>query len=87
MPEPVRMSREQWNAAIEADGGEVLTVDDGVAEWSITPAYVGFDHVDMIDHQMAYAAECNRLWPETRDAFLDARSVWAALERGEATDA
>jgi hypothetical protein len=85
MSEPVRLSREKWQAAIERDGGEVLTVDDGVAEWSITPAFVGFDHVDMIDHQMAYAMECGRLWPETRDAFLDARAVWAALERPKET--
>jgi hypothetical protein len=87
MSEPVRLSREEWNAAIERDGGEVLTVDDGVASWSITPAYVGFDHVDMIDHQMAEAQRSGRLWPETRDAFLDARSVWSSLERDpESTD-
>lgn len=81
MSEPVPLTREGWNAAIELDGGEVLTVDDGVASWSITPAYVGFDHVDMIDYQMTQAAKCGRLWPTTRDAFLDARLVWADLER------
>lgn len=78
---PVPLSLEAWHAAIAADGGEVLTVDDGVAAWSITPAFVGFDHVDMIDYQMAQAQMVDRLWPTTRDAFLDARSVWAALER------
>lgn len=79
--EPTPLTRDEWNAAIERDGGEVLTVDDGVASWSITPAYVGFDHVDMIDHQMSYAAAHRRLWPQTRDAFLDARLMWAELER------
>ena len=78
---PTPLSREEWNAAIERDGGTVLTVDDGVSSWSITPAFVGFDHVAMIDYFIAYAMATDRLWPETRDAFLDARSVWKALER------
>lgn len=81
MAELVHLTREEWKEAIERDGGEVLTVEDGVASWSITPAYVGFDHVDMIDFQMAEAQRSGRLWPDTRDAFLDARSVWSALER------
>lgn len=79
--EPKPLSREQWRAAVDADGGGVVTVDDGVASWNITPAYSGFDHVDMIDWQMRHAAAHGRLWPQTRDAFLDARSVWSALER------
>ena len=78
---PTPMTREQWRAAIEADGGAVLTVDDGVSSFGITPAFVGFDHVAMIDYQMADAARTGRLWPQTADVMLDARSVWAALER------
>lgn len=75
------LSREQWTAAIAADGGEVITVDDGVSSFSITPCYVGFDHVDMIDYQMAESKRTGRLWPRTADMLLDARAVWAALER------
>lgn len=82
MPEPVPMSRDEWKASVQRDGGDVLTVDDGVASWSITPSFVGFDHVDMIDWQMRHAADHERLWPQTRDAFLDARLVWTELERG-----
>lgn len=78
---PQILTREQWAAAIKADGGHVITVDDGVSSFSITPGFVGFDHVDMIDWQMNECREHGRLWPETRDAFLDARLMWCALER------
>ncbi|ROS28904.1 hypothetical protein EDF22_0636 [Rathayibacter sp. PhB127] len=79
-PMPMLMTKAEWEAAIEADGG-VTSVDDGVSRFNITPGFIGFDHVDMIDYQMAECANTGRLRPKTADAFLDARAMWVALER------
>lgn len=83
MTDLIPLTESQWRAAIEADGGQVAKVDDGISSYSITPAYVGFDHVDMIDLQLQQLK--TRGWDHkpTFDALLDARLMWAELERGE----
>jgi hypothetical protein len=81
MSDPIPLSRNERIAAIDADGGNPIHIDDGISSYYITPAYVGFDHVDMIDLHLAQLKVRGWKHQPTVDALLDARGIWSALER------